>query len=51
MVQRSRPANRLHARRPLVMGYAGEMPDGIYLYELRTEAQEVLAQGKIVVQK
>ncbi|MEZ4826207.1 MAG: hypothetical protein R3C61_07915 [Bacteroidia bacterium] len=26
-----------------------EMPDGIYLYELRTEAQEVLAQGKIVV--
>ncbi|MEZ4829111.1 MAG: T9SS type A sorting domain-containing protein [Bacteroidia bacterium] len=28
-----------------------EMPDGIYLYELRTEAQEVLAQGKIVVQK
>ncbi|MEZ4827549.1 MAG: T9SS type A sorting domain-containing protein [Bacteroidia bacterium] len=28
-----------------------EMPDGIYLYELRTEAQEVLAQGKIVVKK
>ncbi|MEZ4773445.1 MAG: T9SS type A sorting domain-containing protein [Bacteroidia bacterium] len=28
-----------------------EMPDGIYLYELRTEAKEVLAQGKIVVKK
>ncbi|MEZ4827551.1 MAG: hypothetical protein R3C61_14905 [Bacteroidia bacterium] len=28
-----------------------EVPDGIYLYELRTEAQEVLAQGKIVVKK
>ncbi|MEZ4829114.1 MAG: hypothetical protein R3C61_22945 [Bacteroidia bacterium] len=39
-----------HTRRPVAVD-TREVPDGIYLYELRTEAQEVLAQGKIVVQK